>query len=131
MSLNVSRHKLILYIEDNSANLYLVEQIIARATDHALISASNATLGLDLAVTRKPDLILMDINLPGMDGYAAMRVLKSSAVTRHIPVIAVSAGAMKTDIEKGEAADFVAYVTKPIEISTLISTIDKFINTAN
>lgn len=118
------KHKTILYIEDNYDNLMLMKRMLEKATAYKLLSASTAEVGIDIAKVQKPDLILMDIGLPGMDGFEALHVLKSDERTAHIPVIAVSADAMKEQVNKGEAADFTAYVTKPISIDQLLKEIE-------
>ena len=121
------RQKTILYIEDNPANLRLVEDIINNATSYSLISAHDASLGLKLIKTQNPDLILLDINLPGLDGYQIMAQLQADTVTKKIPVIALSANAMKSDIQKSKAAGFQEYLTKPIDVKKLISSIETYI----
>lgn len=115
----------VLYIEDNPANLQLMEAIIGSIDGLNLISAHNAELGLTMAEERLPDLILMDINLPGMDGIAAMRVLSTIDETKDIPVIAISAAAMKKDIERGMAAGFKDYLTKPFNVPEVVAAIKK------
>ena len=115
----------VLYIEDTPANLKLVEMIINRIGGTSLISAHNAELGISMAKENQPDLILMDINLPGMDGIAAMKVLSTIEETRDIPVIAVTAAAMQIDIDKGMAAGFKAYLTKPLNVPEVIAAIKK------
>jgi len=115
----------ILYIEDNPANLHLMKMIIGKIGGLNMISANSAELGLTMAQEWKPDLILMDINLPGMDGTEAMQKLAATDCTRHIPVIAVSAAAMKKDIEKGLSAGFTAYLTKPFDVPELIKAVKK------
>lgn len=117
--------KTILYIEDNPANFKLVRQLLEQVTAHELLSAINAEQGIEIARDSKPDLILMDIELPGMDGFEALEVLKADAQIRHIPVIAVSAHAMPEQVEKGKSVDFVDYLTKPINIGELLQAIDK------
>lgn len=117
--------KTILYIEDNPANFKLVRQLLEQVTAHALLSAINAEEGIEIARDRQPDMILMDIDLPGMDGFEALEVLKADALIRHIPVIAVSAHAMLEQVEKGKSVDFVDYLTKPINIAELLQAIDK------
>lgn len=119
--------KTILYIEDNPANLRLVEDIINNATPYSLISAPDASLGLKLIKTQKPDLILLDINLPGMDGYQIMALLQADELTKKIPVIVLSANAMKSDIQKSKGVGFQEYLTKPIDVKKLISSIETFI----
>jgi PAS domain S-box-containing protein len=110
------RVRTLLYVEDNPANLLLVEQLIARRPDMRLLSAVNGNLGIELARHNQPDVILMDINLPGMSGIEALRILREDPATAHIPVIAISANAMPRDIEKGLQAGFFWYLTKPIKI---------------
>jgi CheY-like chemotaxis protein len=113
----------ILYIEDNPANLRLVEQVIRQRTPYSLIDAPTAELGLQLARIRQPDVILMDINLPGMDGYQALGELKTLEATRQIPVIAISANAMREDVARGRDAAFDGYLTKPIDIDRLLDSL--------
>ncbi|MCF8474268.1 MAG: PAS domain-containing protein [Emcibacter sp.] len=113
----------ILYIEDNPANLRLVTQLLTRKKNMHMWSAHEPLLGLELAKEHKPDLILLDINLPGMDGYEVLKHLRSREDIKNTPVIAVSANAMPKDIEKGLAAGFNDYVTKPIDINNLLRAI--------
>ncbi|MBE0623244.1 MAG: PAS domain S-box protein [Burkholderiales bacterium] len=120
----------ILYVEDNPANLKLVEQIIARHPDFCLVTAVNGNLGIQLARDNQPEVILMDINLPGMSGFDALQILRSDPATAHIPVIAVSANAMPLDIARGEKAGFFRYITKPIKVSELIEAVDKALELA-
>ncbi len=114
----------LLYVEDNPANLALVEQLVARRPDLALISAVDGVLGIKAAREFKPALILMDINLPGIDGFEAMRLLHADAQTASIPIIALSANAMPRDVERGIAAGFVAYLTKPIKVDQFMAALD-------
>jgi len=114
----------LLYIEDDRHNTALMELIVTRIEGLSMISAPTAELGLDMAVSEKPDMILLDINLPGMDGYEAIAHLKANEKTRDIPVIALSAAAMSHDIERGKKAGFLHYLTKPIDIDQVISVID-------
>jgi PAS domain S-box-containing protein len=106
----------LLYVEDNPANLKLVEQLIARRPDMRLLSATNGNLGIQLARRNQPEVILMDINLPGMSGLEALKILREDPATAHIPVIAISANAMPRDVEKGLQAGFFWYLTKPIKV---------------
>jgi len=117
----------VLYIEDNPDNLHLVEAIVAQFSNVELLSASNAITGYDLSTSKRPDLILMDINLPGMSGEQALKRLRDTRETRHIPVIAVTSNSLPQDIEAGLRAGFNAYITKPIKISELIRTIDQML----
>ena len=114
----------LLYVEDNPANLNLVEQIIARRTDLRLLSAANAQLGIALARVHQPNVILMDINLPGMSGLEAMQLLRSDPLTAHIPILAVSANAAPGDIERGLEAGFFDYVTKPIRVARFMQSVN-------
>ena len=113
----------VLYVEDSPANLHLMEQIIKRVTGLSMISAHTAELGIELAKINNTDLIILDINLPGMDGFEALRALQSIEETRGIPVIALSANAMPKDIQKGIEAGFQRYLTKPIKVEEVVSTI--------
>lgn len=114
----------LLYVEDNPANLMLVEDIIARRPDIRLLSARNARQGIKLARAALPDIILMDINLPGFSGYDAFDMLFDDPLTSHIPVVALSANAMPRDIEKGLDAGFFRYLTKPIKVKEFMETMD-------
>jgi CheY-like chemotaxis protein len=114
----------VLYVEDNPANLELVELLIGRRADLQMLGAANATLGLELARKKLPDVILMDINLPGMSGLQALKLLREDPLTRHIPVVAISANAMVGDINKGLAAGFFRYLTKPINVNEFMKTVD-------
>src|SRR6185312_6666547 len=106
----------VLYVEDNPANLELVEQLIARRPDLRLLSAPDGSVGIEFARVYKPDLILMDINLPGISGIEAMRILHADPLTAHIPVVALSANAVPHDVENSLAAGFFSYLTKPIKV---------------
>ena len=118
----VARRK-VLYIEDNPANLHLMEDIIDTFADVKMISAHTAEIGLVMAMRDKPDLILMDINLPGINGDEAMRELKHNDTVSHIPVIAISANAMASDIERYMQAGFLDYLTKPFDVQQVIDMI--------
>ncbi len=115
----------VLYIEDNPTNLLLVGEILSTRPNITFLSAVDAELGIELAQARCPDLILMDINLPGMDGIAATKQLQTYKETREIPVIAVSAYAKESDKKKAMAAGFKDYITKPFSISEFLETIDE------
>jgi PAS domain S-box-containing protein len=115
----------LLYVEDNPANLMLVEDLIARRADLRLLSARNGISGVEIARTALPDVILMDINLPGISGIQAMRILSTDVTTEHIPVMALSANAMPRDIEKGLEAGFFRYLTKPIKINEFMNALDE------
>jgi CheY-like chemotaxis protein len=110
-------------VEDNLANLKLVERLIERRPDLSLISAGTGARGIQLARSRRPDVILMDINLPDISGLEALVVLQADAATALIPVIAISANAMPHDINKGRQAGFFAYLTKPIKVDEFTETL--------
>ena len=110
----------LLYVEDNPANMKLVEQIIARDPNLQLLTAVNGNSGIKIARISRPEVILMDINLPDISGSEALKILLADPETMHIPVIAISANAMQRDIEKGLAAGFFRYLTKPIKVNELM-----------
>ena len=114
----------LLYVEDNPANLMLVEDLIARRPDIRLLSARDGNRGIEIALASRPDVILMDINLPGISGIRALRILAEDPTTAHIPVVALSANAMPRDIEKGLEAGFFRYLTKPIKVHEFMDTLD-------
>ncbi|MDT8403814.1 response regulator [Sulfuriflexus sp.] len=120
-------HYTILYIEDNPVNLKLVTQILGRRKYIHLSTAHTPGLGIELATARQPDLILLDINLPGMDGYQVMEVLKAEPDLKNIPVIALTARAMSRDIERGKAAGFREYLTKPINVAEFLGVVDAYL----
>jgi CheY-like chemotaxis protein len=119
-----ARLRTLLYVEDNPANLALVEQLIARRSDISLMTAVNGTLGVELARTSRPEVILMDINLPGISGIDALKILREDPTTAHIPIVALSANAMPRDIKKGLDAGFFRYLTKPIKVNEFMDTLD-------
>jgi PAS domain S-box-containing protein len=114
----------LLYVEDNPANLKLIEQLIKRRPDMRLASARDGNMGIQLARANQPEVILMDINLPGISGIEALRILRDDPATAHIPVVALSANAMPRDIEKGLQAGFFRYLTKPIRVNEFMQTLD-------
>ncbi len=118
------RSRTLLCVEDNPDNLMLVEELIARCPDIRLTSARDGQSGIDLARSTLPDVILMDINLPGISGVEAMRILALDSSTADIPIIALSANAGPRDIARGLDAGFFRYLTKPINVKEFISTID-------
>ncbi|MGB9992847.1 ATP-binding protein [Massilia sp. SM-13] len=114
----------LLYVEDNPANLKLVQEIIRFRPGMRLLTAPDAQLGLEMARAHLPDIILMDVNLPGMSGLDAVRVLRADARTADIPVIALTANAMPRDVERGMAAGFFRYLIKPINIDEFTEAIN-------
>ena len=113
----------ILVIEDNAANMKLA-CLLLRNAGHSVLCAVDAEIGLTLASANQPDLILMDLQLPGMDGLAATAVLKQDRATAAIPIIALTALAMKSDREKSQAAGCDAYIAKPLRYKELYAAID-------
>lgn len=114
----------LLYVEDNPANLMLVQDLIARRNNIRLISATDGVSGIELARSILPNVILMDINLPGISGLDALRLLTKDPLTMHIPVVAISANAIPRDIERGLEAGFFRYLTKPIRVNEFMDTLD-------
>ena len=114
----------LLYVEDNPANMMLVEDLVARRPDLKLLSAAEGTRGIEIARANRPDVILMDINLPGISGIQALQILRTDPATAHIPVVALSANAIPRDIEKGLAAGFFRYLTKPIKVNEFMDALD-------
>jgi len=114
----------LLYVEDNPANLMLVEQIIEGVPHVRMLSARDATLGIALARAHLPEVILMDINLPGISGTQALKILREDPATAHIPVLAISANAMPRDIQQGLKAGFFRYLTKPIKINEFMQALN-------
>lgn len=121
------REGAVLYIEDNPANMKLVRQVLARHPQVTLLEAHNGALGLDLALVHLPDIILLDINMPGMSGLEVLARLKAEPATREIPVLALSAAAMEKDIQHGRVAGFEEYLTKPIDITVLLETLGRWL----
>ena len=113
----------VLVVEDNPANMKLTS-LLLRGAGHVVLSAVDAETGLRLAHDEQPDLILMDIQLPGMDGLAATAILKRDAATEAIPVIALSALAMKADKERSQTAGCDAYLVKPLRYKELYEVMD-------
>ena len=114
----------LLYVEDNPANLELVEQLIARRPELRLLSAADGNLGIEYARAYQPEVILMDINLPGISGIEAMKILRADPMTAHIPIIALSANAVPRDIAYALDAGFFNYLTKPIKVNQFMDALD-------
>ncbi len=119
----------ILYIEDNPANLALVKRILLLRQEVQLLTAPEAHLGIELARAHQPNLILMDINLPGMNGIEALKQLQTFEETKDIPTIAISAYITEEDIDKAMSAGFLKYLTKPIKVDEFLETIDNILAT--
>jgi CheY-like chemotaxis protein len=119
------RHqRTLLYIEDNQANMDLAEQLVARRPGMCLLGAGDGMRGVLMARLYAPDLILMDINLPGISGLQALKLLQEDSRTCHIPVLALSANAMPRDIERGLEAGFFRYLTKPVKVTEFMEALD-------
>jgi signal transduction histidine kinase/AmiR/NasT family two-component response regulator len=114
----------LLCVEDNPANLMLIEKLVSRRPDIRLLTARDGNRGIEIARASKPDVILMDINLPGTSGLMALRILADDPATAAIPVVALSANAMPHDIERGLEAGFFRYLTKPIKVDEFMATLD-------
>jgi CheY-like chemotaxis protein len=125
-----TRLRTLLYVEDNPANLMLVEDLVARRPDIRLLTAEDASRGIEIARASLPDVILMDINLPGISGIQALGILARDPATAHIPVVALSANAVPRDIQKGLEAGFFRYLTKPIKVNEFMNTLDVALNFA-
>ncbi|MEN8170787.1 MAG: ATP-binding protein [Pseudomonadota bacterium] len=119
----------VLYIEDNPANLKLVSQMLAKRQHINLITAHEPKLGLELATAHKPELILLDINMPRMDGYQVLSLLKSDEHLKSIPVVAITVNAMPQDIERGKNAGFSDYLSKPLNVSLFLDVMEKYLIT--
>ncbi|MHA7816557.1 MAG: ATP-binding protein [Pseudohaliea sp.] len=117
----------LLYVEDNLANTRLVEKLLRKRPDIRLLTAHSGSLGLDLAVAYRPDLILLDIHLPEMDGLDVLRALRADPATRAIPAIAVSANASAHDLEAGRAAGFVDYLVKPLNVNLFYQRLEQLL----
>ncbi|MBI3774112.1 MAG: PAS domain S-box protein [Gammaproteobacteria bacterium] len=124
LTARIGQHR-ILYIEDNVVNLEFVQALCTQFWPKMqLLTAVNAEDGLLTAAAQLPEVILMDINLPGIDGYEALKQLKADTALRHIPVVAVTANAMKENIARGRSAGFAGYLTKPIDIPRFLAVLD-------
>jgi PAS domain S-box-containing protein len=122
---HATENKTILYIEDDPVNLKLVQYILRKYKSFDLIAAPNAQLGIEIAKAQKPHLVLLDIHLPGMDGFTAFNKLKAMKETESIPVIAVTSDAMEADKEKALKMGFFHHLSKPLDIQEFIKTIDQ------
>ncbi|WP_372972923.1 PAS domain-containing protein [Marinobacter sp.] len=117
----------VLYIEDNPANLKLVARILQRYPGARLLTTASGAEGITIARAEKPDLVLLDINLPDTDGYSILRTLKDDNHTAAIPVIAVTANAMHNEVRRGREAGFDDYLTKPVSVEGLLATLEHYL----
>ncbi|MDI3285788.1 PAS domain S-box protein [Polyangium sp. 15x6] len=117
----------VLYVEDNPSNIAFMEALVGELERVELFTAPNAEIGIELARARKPEVVLMDINLPGMSGFDALRKLREWPETRAIPVIALSAAAMDRDKKRAEQAGFFRYLTKPVRVDELTDVLESLL----
>jgi CheY-like chemotaxis protein len=116
---SASQQRTLLYVEDNLANVALVRQLIARRGDIKFLTAADGDLAMLMAREFSPSIILMDINLPGKNGYDVLKMLRNDPATMHIPAIALSSNAFQSDVDKGAEAGFLRYITKPYKLDEL------------
>jgi CheY-like chemotaxis protein len=114
----------LLYVEDNPVNLRLMEHLVSTLPNVALLIAATPQIGLDMAVAHRPDVIVLDLNLPGMSGYEVLARLQSMPEIRDIPVLALTAAAFPRDVKRGLAAGFFRYLTKPLDIAAFLAAVD-------
>jgi CheY-like chemotaxis protein len=119
----------ILYVEDNEDNIFMLKNRLTRA-GHTVVVATDGAQGVAMASSERPDVILMDLSLPVLDGWQATREIKAAADTKHIPVIALTANAMAGDREKALAAGCDDYDTKPVELPRLFGKIKQLVERA-
>jgi len=125
--LSFNSAKKVLYIEDNPTNIRLLEHFFAQHPNISFDVAEEPFIGIYKARSTQPDLIILDINLPGMDGFEVLEVLRNNNATNRIPIIGLSANAMPYDVERGIKAGFDRYLTKPVDINRLIQTLNEFL----
>ncbi|MNC03966.1 Polar-differentiation response regulator DivK [compost metagenome] len=118
----------VLYVEDNELNMALMHHIFKKNLPSVrLLKAETAALGLQIARQMLPDLIILDIGLPDLNGYEAMDQLKNDELTRPIPVLAISAFAQRSDIERAQKSGFSGYITKPFQVKALTEAVEKLL----
>jgi CheY-like chemotaxis protein len=121
------RQRDVLYIEDNEVNQVLMEGMLAHRPAIGLRVAALPEAGLAMAVARPPDLVLLDIQLPGIDGFEVLKRLRQLPALQHTPVVAVSANAMPDDLAQARAAGFADYLTKPVDMARLLAVVDRLL----
>ena len=126
--LPAAQRRQVLCIDDNPVNIKLFVHMLAKRPNIHLISAHSPGLGIELARAHRPDAVLLDINMPGMDGYEVLEIFKAEPELSKIPVVAVTANALPRDIEKGRSAGFADYLTKPIDVNGLLQTLDRLLS---
>lgn len=117
----------VLYVEDNPSNVDVISAFLARQANIRLRTAADGAAGLALAKAQRPDIVLLDIHLPGMDGYRVLAELRADAQLRRVPVVALSADAMPHDVQRGLAAGFDRYITKPVDLGELLRVLDELL----
>jgi len=127
MTVQAAPVKLVLIVEDNEKNLKLVRDIL-QYRGFRTIEATTAEDGIELASTHVPDLVLMDIRLPGMDGMAALRILRADSRTAGIPIVAVTASVMPEERDRFQAAGFDGFIEKPIDVKSFAAQVQGFID---
>jgi CheY-like chemotaxis protein len=127
MPTNIASERVVVYIEDNPTNIALMKDLLADFEHVELITAPTAEIGVELVRSRRPDVVIMDIQLPGMSGFEATRRLHEWPETREIPVIGLSAGAMMKDEGRLANAGFYRYLQKPLNVEELLATLEKFL----
>ena len=120
----------IIYVEDNPSNVAFMEALLGSFERVALLTAPTAEIGIELVRAHQPAVVIMDINLPGMSGFEALRQLREWPETRDIPVVALSAAAMPRETKRGEQAGFVRYLTKPVKVDELTSLLETLLAAA-
>lgn len=120
----------ILYIEDNPANIAFMEEFLADLPRTRLLTAPSGEIGLELARTHRPAVVILDINLPGISGFEVLRILRTQEETQHTPVIALSASAMDRDVRRAEEVGFARYLTKPVKVDELLAALADQLPTA-
>ena len=121
----IERRGSILYIEDNQVNVLLVEELVKSLGGLAIVSELTGAAGVARALALRPDLVLIDLQLPDFDGYEVLRRLRADPRTRAIPCVALSANAMREDVERGLASGFADYWTKPIDFAVFIAALER------
>ena len=119
--------RLVLYVEDNPANVTFMKDLLGAFENIDLLTAPTAEIGVELARARHPEVIIMDINLPGMSGLEALRALRAAPETKDIPVIALTAAASERDKQRGMQAGFYRYITKPVKVDELLNALESLL----
>jgi PAS domain S-box-containing protein len=123
-------HRLVLYVEDNPANVTFMKDLLSAFENIDLLTAPTAEIGVELARKHHPEVIIMDINLPGMSGVEALRALRAAPETNDIPVVALTAAASERDRKRGIQAGFYRYITKPVKVDELLDALEALLTPA-